>query len=80
MQKLKAHPDLGGEEWNAAIINEAYRVLMDTEKRNEYDVSLFRGKSLGTLGKQHHNQRKNTSVARTYDDWKPFKATVVDNS
>ena len=38
MQKLKAHPDLGGDEWNAAVINEAYAVLSDTEKRKKYDT------------------------------------------
>ena len=38
MQKLKAHPDLGGDEWNAAVINEAYAVLSDAEKRKKYDT------------------------------------------
>jgi len=26
-QKLRHHPDLGDDEWNVAIINEAYAVL-----------------------------------------------------
>jgi curved DNA-binding protein CbpA len=37
MQRLKAHPDLGGDHWNAAIINEAYAVLTNAEKRADYD-------------------------------------------
>lgn len=37
MQRLRAHPDLGGDHWNAAIINEAYAVLTDPAKRAEYD-------------------------------------------
>ena len=38
MQRLKAHPDLGGDHWNAALINEAYAVLTDPAKRRaEYD-------------------------------------------
>jgi hypothetical protein len=37
MQRLRAHPDLGGDHWNAAIINEAYAVLTNAEKRAEYD-------------------------------------------
>ena len=37
MQKLKAHPDLGGDSWNAAVINEAYAVLSDPGRRAEYD-------------------------------------------
>ena len=38
MQKLKAHPDLGGDEWNAALINEACAVIIDPEKRAAYDT------------------------------------------
>lgn len=88
MQKLKAHPDLGGEEWNAAFINEAYDVLMDAKKREEYNKSLFQEKNHTTLGKQHHKQRQDsqrketvagkTTVEQAYDDWKPFQATVID--
>ena len=32
MQKLKHHPDLGGDQWNASIINQAYSVLSDEKK------------------------------------------------
>jgi hypothetical protein len=37
MQRLKQHPDLGGEHAAAALINEAYRVLMDPVSRKQYD-------------------------------------------
>jgi curved DNA-binding protein CbpA len=37
MQRLKQHPDLGGDHWNAALINEAYRVLTSTQSREQYD-------------------------------------------
>jgi hypothetical protein len=40
MQRLKAHPDLGGDHGNAALINEAYAVLTDPAKRAEYDRDL----------------------------------------
>ena len=40
MQKLKQHPDLGGEHANAALINEAYAVLTDPAKRAAYDQAL----------------------------------------
>jgi len=40
MQKLKQHPDLGGEPANAALINEAYAVLTDPVKRAAYDQTL----------------------------------------
>src|SRR6187402_1375762 len=37
MQRLRMHPDLGGDHWNAALINEAYEVLCDPAKRAAYD-------------------------------------------
>ena len=40
MQRLKAHPDLGGETGSAAEINEAYAVLKDPAKRAAYDSTL----------------------------------------
>ncbi|MBT8097744.1 MAG: DnaJ domain-containing protein [Woeseia sp.] len=40
MQKLKCHPDLGGDAGNASLINKAYAVLNDIEKRAEYDAQL----------------------------------------
>ena len=40
MQKLKHHPDLGGDVKTAALINEAYAVLCDAQRRAEYDASL----------------------------------------
>jgi len=41
MQQLKMHPDLGGEHWDAALINEAYATLSNPEKRAEYDRDLL---------------------------------------
>jgi len=40
MQQLKNHPDLGGDAATAALINEAYAVLTDPERRAEYDGRL----------------------------------------
>jgi curved DNA-binding protein CbpA len=37
MQRLRMHPDLGGDHWNASLINEAYTVLMDPDQRAAYD-------------------------------------------
>lgn len=37
MQKLKMHPDLGGDVSQAALINEAYATLSNPAKRAEYD-------------------------------------------
>lgn len=39
MQRMRMHPDLGGDNDSAAIINEAYAVLMEPEQREAYDKS-----------------------------------------
>jgi curved DNA-binding protein CbpA len=41
MRELKQHPDLGGDQWNACVINEAYETLSDNVKRAEYDRKYF---------------------------------------
>ena len=78
MQKLKAHPDLGGEEWNATVINEAYQVLMDSGKRAAYDAILFQKESHSTLGQQHEKQRQAEASEAANDDWTPFKPRVIE--
>lgn len=40
MQQLRNHPDLGGDTATAALINEAYAVLTDPDRRAEYDAML----------------------------------------
>lgn len=47
MQRLKAHPDLGGDTEQAALINQAYDVLTDARKRAEYDRSFYAHMSAG---------------------------------
>ncbi|MEM7207006.1 MAG: DnaJ domain-containing protein [Pseudomonadota bacterium] len=49
MQKLKMHPDLGGEHWDAGIVNQAYNVLRNAKKRADYDVELLQQYSIKTL-------------------------------
>ncbi|MDR4505246.1 MAG: DnaJ domain-containing protein [Candidatus Scalindua sp.] len=41
LHKLKQHPDLGGDHWNAKVLNEAFQTLSDEKKRAEYDRKLF---------------------------------------
>jgi DnaJ domain len=47
MTKLKVHPDLGGDHESAVLINQAYAVLSDPQKRKQYDEMLHSRKSHG---------------------------------
>ncbi len=47
MQKLKMHPDLGGDAEVAARINEAYAILTDPDRRAAYDIARETAESLG---------------------------------
>lgn len=58
MQKLKAHPDLGGDEWNASLINEAYETLSNTVKRKAYDNNFFANREKAQAASQSQGQRK----------------------
>jgi len=40
MQKLQLHPDLGGDDWNASLLNEARDTLLDPDKRRAHDEKL----------------------------------------
>lgn len=41
MLELKRHPDLGGSTCDASMLNEAYQVLSDPDRRAAYDKELF---------------------------------------
>lgn len=42
MQRLRMHPDLGGDPEQAVLVNEAYATLSDPQKRAEYDRTRTR--------------------------------------
>lgn len=49
MQKLRLHPDLGGEERNARIINQAFAILRNPKLRATYDTKLLSQYNIKTL-------------------------------
>ncbi len=59
MQKLKMHPDLGGDEWNASVLNEAYQVLSNPKKRAAYDATFLAGKARPLNAAQSGSDRAN---------------------
>ena len=66
MQKLKYHPDLGGDDWNAAVINEAYRILSDPKKREGYDTEQAGlEKNVGAAGRSRTSPPPKKPVFKT---------------
>jgi hypothetical protein len=82
MQKLRAHPDLGGDTWNASVINEAYETLIHPDRRAAYDKVLFKNKDLQMLALQSNAQRyqdikdatDNEIFAGKWQDCRPQRA------
>lgn len=64
MQKLKMHPDLGGDQGHAALINEAYAVLMDPVARAKYDAEIGQEVNLQSSA-QHAKPSANKSHQNT---------------
>ena len=62
MQQLRQHPDLGGDHWNAALINEAYAVISNPRKRVEYDRTLLQANPASTVNVQRE-KTSTTSVS-----------------
>ncbi|MEM8497856.1 MAG: DnaJ domain-containing protein [Pseudomonadota bacterium] len=79
MQKLKKHPDLGGDEWDASVINEAYAVLSDKKLRAAYDARLLRERTMADAGQQNEDQRhsgNSESKAKTKAKANPQEKTT----
>ena len=49
LQKLRLHPDLGGDDWNASVVNVAYSTLRNPAKRKAYDRALLKRYGVGVL-------------------------------
>lgn len=43
LRVLKKHPDLGGSHDEALVLNEAYEILSDPNRRRDYDKQFYKG-------------------------------------
>jgi curved DNA-binding protein CbpA len=53
LKKLRIHPDLGGNDIDAALINVAYETLRHPERRAEYDQLLLKQNNLLPISQRH---------------------------
>jgi len=65
MQRMRMHPDLGGDTDSAAVINEAYAVLMEPERREAYDKSRL-AQAANDSGPSREPEAENTQ-RKTHD-------------
>lgn len=77
MQKLKMHPDLGGDATLASELNVAYATLSDPNKRAAYDQT--RGASVDQTSQPETPQssRRGTNAPRSNNDEKPNKPRIM---
>mgnify|MGYP006293853589 CR=1 FL=1 len=71
MQKLRMHPDFGGNDRDAALINVAYATLRDPEQRAAYDRKLLQEHNIVQLSQGHLKRpgwffKKNTLAAEPF--------------
>lgn len=56
MQRMRAHPDLGGDNRQAALLNEAWSVLRHPARRSSYDAARDAGPADGRPRRRAHAQ------------------------
>lgn len=64
MQRMRMHPDLGGDDKKAAILNEAYATLTDPVHRSAYDKSRQAPERPATPGAAAAARRQSTPLPR----------------
>lgn len=75
MQKLKLHPDLGGDDWNAAVLNEAYAILSNAKKRAAYDREFLLHHDPNVTPVRERTARASATHTRHDSSVCPFCAT-----
>ena len=79
MQRLKMHPDLGGDHQDAALVNEAYAVLMNPKARAEYDANLEKrqnSKQTEAAKEKSESQANETSDTQSHKTYYDIDITM----
>ncbi|MDX1519063.1 MAG: DnaJ domain-containing protein [Gammaproteobacteria bacterium] len=65
LQKLRLHPDLGGDHWNASLLNIAYNTLRHAQRREAYDRELLKQYHMKDLSQGHIGRKNDRVVLKT---------------
>ncbi len=74
MIKLKGHPDLGGDHDAAVLINQAYAVLSNPEKRQQYDETLRVRKRASPVATSSRGTHRHQATSAEYPSPAPNAA------
>jgi len=77
MHQLRQHPDLGGDHWNAALINEAYAVISDPRKRADYDRTILQANAASNLNGQ--SQKPPTTSVPSRNQSREHRSVAQDS-
>lgn len=80
MQRLKKHPDLGGDHAQAVLINEAFSTLVDPQRRAVYDMTLERERALPGYRKDPAHRESPLRQAAPVDNIDPFACAFCGTS
>jgi len=65
LQKLRLHPDLGGDHWNASQLNIAYHTLRHPHRRAAYDQELLQQYQMKALSQGHLGRGNEGTILKT---------------
>lgn len=65
LQKLRLHPDLGGDHWNASQLNIAYHTLRHPHRRAAYDQELLQQYPMKELSQGHLGRGNKGTLLKT---------------
>lgn len=68
LQKLRMHPDLGGDQVNASLVNQAWQTLRDPTRRRTYDKQLLHDYHIRILSQGHLAGNPDKCQAQTRSD------------
>lgn len=76
-ESKRCHPDLGGSHSEMVLVNEAWEILSNPSKRNDYDQTRKSPQDKAAASRHETNKRNASREAQNYPrQWKNFEKYV----